>query len=71
MEFFNVLSQKLGMPIILVVPTLLKMVWIKPPPYFCTASETVREVVKKFIKTAIGSSPTHKFQELAEVKPEF
>ena len=37
-DFFHVLPQKPGMPIKLVVPTLLQMGWIESPPYFCTVS---------------------------------
>ena len=34
MNFFYVVPQKPGMPIKLVVPTLLQMGWIESPPYF-------------------------------------
>ena len=59
------------MPIILVVPTLLQMVWIESPPYFCTASETGRDVAEQYVETAIGSLPTHKFQVLTDLNPDF
>ena len=58
------------MPIILVVPTSIQMVWIKLPPYFCTVSETGHAVAEQYVETSIGSLPTHKFQALTEVSPE-
>ena len=53
------------------VPTLIQIVWIESPPYFCTASETGRDVAKQYVKTATGLFSTHKFQALTEVNPEF
>ena len=43
-NFCYVLPQKPDAPIKLVVPTLLQMGWIESPPYFCTVSETGRDV---------------------------
>ena len=37
-NFCYVLPQKPGIPIKLVVPTLLQMGWIESPPYSCTVS---------------------------------
>ena len=67
MEFFCVLPHKTGMPIKMVVPTSLQMGWIESPPYFCTVSETGRDVVEQYIKTPVGSLAEHKFVELTEV----
>ena len=39
-NFCYVVPQKRGMPIKMMVPTLLYMGWIEPPPYFCKVSET-------------------------------
>ena len=64
-------TTEANMPITLVVPTSLQMGWIESPPYFCTASETGRDVAKKYVETKIGSLPTHKFQALTESNPEF
>ena len=44
---------------------------IESPPYFCTESETGRNVAEQYVETAIESFPTHKFQALTEVNPEF
>ena len=70
MEFFYVLTQKPGMPIKLVVPTLLKMGWIVSSPYFCTVPETVQDMTEQYIDTPVGSLVEHKFVELTEVNSE-
>ena len=66
-NFCYVLPQKPCMPIKLVVPTLLQMGWIEYPPYFCTFSETGRDVAEKYIDTQVGSLEEHKLVELTEV----
>ncbi len=43
-NFAYVLPQRTGQPIYLVVPTSLQMRWVESPPFFCTASETARDV---------------------------
>ena len=43
------------------------MGWIEPPPYFCTVSETGREVAEKCTKTSVGSLAEYKFVDLTEV----
>ena len=58
------------MPIKLVVPTSLQMGWIESPPYFCTVSETGRDVAEQYIETLVGSLEEHKFVELTEVNSE-
>ena len=65
-----VLTQKPGMPIKLVVPTSLQMGWIESPPYFCTVSETGRDVAEQYIKNPVGSLAEHKFVDLTEVNSE-
>ena len=55
MEFFYVLPQKPGMSMKLVVPTSLQMGWIGSPPYFCTVSETGRDVAEQYIEIPVGS----------------
>ena len=47
------------------------MGWIESPPYFWTSSETGHDVAEKYVKTAIWSLPTHKFQALTKVNPKF
>jgi hypothetical protein len=51
-----------GEPARLVVPNLLQMGWVESAPYFCTASETARDVAVEYIKTKIGSLKQHKFE---------
>ena len=41
------------------------MGWVESPPYFCTATETARDVNTKYINTEVGSLPTHKFEKYA------
>jgi len=60
-NFAYVLPQEEGMPVKLVVPTSLQMGWIESPPYFCTASETARDIAVEYCETAVGSLPPHKF----------
>ena len=43
------------------------MGWIESPPYFCTVSETGRDVMEQYIETPVGSLVEHKFLELTEV----
>ncbi len=46
---------------VLVIPTSLQMGWIESPSYFCTASETARDVAAYYADLPIGSLPRHKF----------
>ena len=41
------------------------MGWVESAPYFCTTSETAQDVTVKYIETAIGSLPAHKFEAWA------
>ena len=59
-----ILPQPEGEPIKLVIPTLLQMGWVELPPYFCAATETVRDISTKYINTEVGSLPTHKFESM-------
>jgi hypothetical protein len=60
-NFAYVLPQEVGMPITLVNPTSLQMGWVESPPYFCAATETVRDVTLDYCNTPMGSLPHHKF----------
>ena len=62
-NFAYVMPQAPGEPIRLVVPTSLQMGWIESPPFFCTASETSRDVAENYVETPIGSMPEHKFEK--------
>jgi hypothetical protein len=61
-NFTYVFPQEEGKPIMLVVPTPLQMGWVKSPPYFCAATETVRDISTDYIETEINSLPLHKFE---------
>jgi hypothetical protein len=60
-NFAYVLPQLEGDPIRIVILTSLKMGLVESPPYFCTATETARDVAKKYTKLPINSLRDHKF----------
>ena len=60
-NFAYVLPQPEGEPIRLVIPTSLQMGWIESPPYFCTASETARDIAVEYMESEIGGLQEHKF----------
>jgi hypothetical protein len=37
------------------------MGWVESPPYFCAATETVRDIATEYINTPVASLPHHKF----------
>jgi hypothetical protein len=56
----------------IVVPTSLQMGWCESPPFFCSASETARDVIWSLI-TSKSTLPYHKFEVKmtpTEEKPE-
>jgi hypothetical protein len=60
-NFAYVLPQPPGEPVKIVMPTSLQMGWVESPPYFCAATETSWDVATEYCETAIGTLPTHKF----------
>ena len=62
-NFAYVLPQREGEPIKLVVPTSLQMGWIESPAYFCTASETSRDVAAQYCQAPLSLLPQHKFEK--------
>lgn len=56
-NFAYVLPELGKMNTKLVVPQSLQMGWIESPPYFCTASETARDVAEQYIETLLGEGP--------------
>jgi hypothetical protein len=62
-NFAYVLSQKEGEPVLLVVPTSLQMGWVESPPYFCTATETARDVTTEYTDMPVVTLPHHKFDK--------
>ena len=71
MEFLLCLTTEARHAKKLVVPILLQMGWIESPPYFCTVSETGRDVVEQYIKNPVGSLAQYKFVELTELNSYF
>jgi hypothetical protein len=61
LNFAYVLPQPEGEPVRLVVPSSLQMGWVESPTYFCSASETARDVAADYTETPIGALPAHKF----------
>ena len=61
-NFAYVLPQPEGMPVTLVIPTSLQMGWIESPAYFCSASETSRDVAATYAQAPMGSLGKHKFE---------
>lgn len=47
----------------IVVPSSLQMGWVKSPPYFCSATETARDVGDERMHEPIGSLPTHPLED--------
>jgi hypothetical protein len=47
------------------MPSALQMGWVESPAYFCTASETARDVATRYIESPLSSMNDHKFIEHA------
>jgi hypothetical protein len=62
-NFVYVLPQDEGKPTMLVVPTSLQMGWVESPPYFCTATETARDIITEYTEQPVGTLPRHKFEK--------
>ena len=60
-NFAYVLPQPEGSPTMLVVPTSLQMGWVESPPYFCTATETARDIATEYTDMPVGAIAEHKF----------
>ncbi len=58
-----VLPQEEGHPIQLVVPKLLQLGWVKSPPYFSVATETVQDVATNYIEMPVNLLPQHKLEK--------
>jgi hypothetical protein len=41
----------------------LQMGWVESPPYFCTATETARNVTTEYTDMPVGTLPQHKFEK--------
>jgi hypothetical protein len=60
-SFAYVLPSTHGGDTTLVVPTSLQMGWIESPPFFCTASETARDVAAQYVELPLGTCVDHPF----------
>ncbi len=54
---------------LLVVPTALQMGWRESPPYFCTATETARDIIHKIISNDMSNLALHPFEEYMYIHP--
>lgn len=54
-NFAYVLPDQDTLSLQLVVPTSLQMGWIESPPYFCTVSETARDIAKQYMQLPLNS----------------
>ena len=58
-NFSYVLPSSVGHDITLVVPTSLQMGWIESPPFFCSASETARDVAAQYSELPLTTLAPH------------
>ena len=70
-NFAYVLPTPQGTPTMLVIPTSLQMGWIESPPYFCTASETARDVAEQYLQLPLDELTPHKFLPWTELSDDF
>jgi len=70
-NFAYVLPSSVGADITLVIPTSLQMGWIESPSYFCTASETARDVAVQYAEMPIGSHTDHPFLQHTRTNPDY
>ena len=61
-NFAYVLPQAEGEPIHLVFPSALQMWWCESPPFFCSASETTRDVAADTMASTEDPEP-HPLEE--------
>ena len=70
-NFAYVLPPLSNEPTQLVIPTSLQMGWIESPPYFCTASETARDVANQYAQLPLGQLDDHKFLPWTELGEDY
>lgn len=70
-NFAYVLPQEEGKPIRLVVPNALQMGWKESPGYFCSASETARDVAEDLagFTGKMHDLPHHKLEDKIKMPP--
>jgi hypothetical protein len=61
-NFCYVLPQDAGAPMRIVVPHALQMGWQESPPYFCTATETGRDVIQWLVDSGLPL-PRHPMEQ--------
>lgn len=70
-NFAYVLPQPPGAPVRLVVPNALQMGWKESPGYFCSASETARDIAADLagFNGVQRELPMHRLEELIQLPP--
>ena len=63
LNFAYVLLDVPGARIRLVIPSSLQMGWTESPPFFCTATETARDVAEVLTKEPLRSLPSHPLED--------
>ena len=48
----------------IVVPNSLQMGWCESPPFFCSGTETARDIIANIIKSLSHTPPTHPFENI-------
>ncbi len=54
---------------LLVVPTALQMGWRESPPYFCTATETARDIIASLVKGDMSNIHVHPLEDHMVLHP--
>jgi len=69
-NFAYLLPAQPGEPVQLVIPTSLQMGWCESPPFFCSATETARDVAQQMINDTTTALPEHPLECLCLPAPE-
>ena len=70
-NFAHIFPLSVGKDTQLVIPTSLQMGWIESPLYFCTASETARDVTAQYAEPPLGAHTDHPFLQHTRTDPAF
>jgi len=64
-HFCYVMPRLPNQPIQIVLPASLQMGWCESPPFFCTASETARDLAQQYLNQPMGTLPPHPLEHLS------
>jgi len=57
-------SRQKGERIHIVIPKTLQMGWCESPPFLCSTTEIVRDIVEDFVAKPVGSLPEHPLEDM-------